>query len=93
MDIFAELEKLRREHYVNDADCWFSCPKSGECCDEWMITHAECTCGAGEHNETLDGVIEWLKDPIKAIEDIAKINQILYVITFYKRQGSWESNK
>jgi len=61
MDIFAELEKLRKKHYVNDEDCWFSCPKSGECCDEWMIEHSECRCGADEHNETLDGIIEWLK--------------------------------
>ena len=27
------LGSLRQTHYVCE-DCWYSCPKSGECCDD-----------------------------------------------------------
>jgi len=62
MDIFAELEKLRRVHYVCDEDCWYSCPKSGDCCNNLYKSNDKCDCGAEKHNETLDGIIEWLND-------------------------------
>lgn len=59
MDIFIELEKLRRGHYSCD-DCWYSCPKSDEgCCSHF--THTECDCGAEESNEVLDEIIAYLK--------------------------------
>ena len=74
MDIFAELEKLRRSHHVCDEDCWYSCPKSGENCMDNEVgplnDRGSCDCGADKHNETLDGIIEWLKGPITHIVDI-----------------------
>ncbi len=45
------LGKLRREHEVCD-DCWYSCPKSGECCQENVSP--ECNCGADEANAIID---------------------------------------
>ena len=59
MDIVAELEKLRRTHLVVDEDCWYSCPKSGGCCND--VSGDDCNCGADDHNKILDGVIKWLR--------------------------------
>jgi len=56
MDIFAELEKLRMKHHEND---WYTCPKHPSY--EYGDKSGECNCGADDHNETLDGVIEWLE--------------------------------
>ena len=60
MDIIKELEKLRREHYWNASDCWYSCPKSadGSCNDSEMD---ECTCGADRHNRQLDRIIGYVR--------------------------------
>lgn len=57
-NVLAELEKLRLEHYECQGDCWFSCPLSGECCDE--NTNRVCNCGASKHNELLDRIIKEL---------------------------------
>ena len=56
-ELDAALEALRRTHHVNDEDCWYSCPQSGECCrdDAPMMS---CDCGADAHNAILDTVIE-----------------------------------
>jgi hypothetical protein len=54
----AELEKAlqlsKLSHYVCD-DCWYSCPVSGECCDERQ--GAECNCGAEAHNARIDSAL------------------------------------
>lgn len=60
MDIFAELEKLRREHLVVGGDCWYSCPKSDDCCNE--LPEDMCTCGADADNALLDAIIAELHD-------------------------------
>jgi len=64
MDIMAELEKLRRTHLVVEEDCWYSCPKSGECCNS-VQNETNCNCGADEHNEILDGIIKELSKVLK----------------------------
>lgn len=71
MDIFAELEKLRRVHHVCDGDCYYSCPKSGECCDDQANEAGNCDCGADKHNDTLDGIIQYMKDPVWVGLDLA----------------------
>lgn len=46
----SDLAKRLREkvsHYECE-DCWYSCPKSGECCNENAGT--DCTCGADDEN-------------------------------------------
>lgn len=56
MTTFAELlNSLRRSHLVVDGDCWFSCPKSGECCNE--VLKDVCTCGADAHNARIDAAL------------------------------------
>ena len=47
MDIFAELEKLRMPTH--------------ECEEAMGFSGKKCHCGNHEHNETLGGIIEWLK--------------------------------
>lgn len=54
MDLTKELEALRRTH-VTCEDCWYSCPKSGECCNEYE--GSECNCGADEANERIDAIL------------------------------------
>lgn len=67
--IFIELEKLRHKHYTNDEDCWYSCPKSGECCNSER-DNDECTCGADTYNEILDQVIQKIKTQIASIKRV-----------------------
>jgi len=49
------LKANRREHDVVD-DCWYSCPKSGECCND-MADPTECLCGADDYNALVDDLI------------------------------------
>ena len=51
------IESLRRAHLVVE-DCWYSCPKSGDCCNHEL---EDCTCGADSHNKTLDKIIAILE--------------------------------
>jgi hypothetical protein len=59
----AENERLRallieskRPHLVCDGDCWYSCPASGECCNE-KRSRTECDCGANEWNAKVDAIL------------------------------------
>ena len=51
-DLLSSLEKeiysLKRDHYVCDSDCWYSCPLSNECCDD--SRELKCDCGADKQN-------------------------------------------
>ena len=56
-DVQAEIQRYRallleskRSHYVCE-DCWYSCPESGECCDE---REKKCNCGASAWNAKVD---------------------------------------
>lgn len=48
----AALRSLRREHYVCDDDCWYSCPASGQCCDSARGT--ACDCSAEKDNAMIN---------------------------------------
>ena len=63
-----EIDRLRNAlmaakipHQVVDDDCWFSCPLSGECCND--KAPQVCTCGADDHNAKIDAALvperEW----------------------------------
>lgn len=54
-----DLNALRRVHHVEEADCWFSCPLSGECCSDESPNQEpkQCTCGATAHNLKIDQII------------------------------------
>jgi hypothetical protein len=49
------LESLRRQHLVVD-DCWYSCPKSGECCNDMWVDR--CLCGADAHNARIEAALD-----------------------------------
>lgn len=51
------IENLRRKHYECE-DCWYSCPKSGECCND--DAGDDCTCGADQHNARVDSLLRAL---------------------------------
>ena len=51
------LKALYRTHRECE-DCWYSCPKSGECCDD---RQEDCNCGANQHNKKVDEAIEKLE--------------------------------
>lgn len=46
-----------RDHHIDDDDCWYSCPMSGESSDPLPIG---CSCGASRHNEKLEEAFERL---------------------------------
>ena len=48
------LEEARRPHVVVE-DCWYSCPASGECCND--EAGERCDCGADAHNAAIDAAI------------------------------------
>ncbi len=48
------LRAAKRQHLIVD-DCWYSCPKSGNCCDD---SAEGCRCGADKHNAAIDAAIE-----------------------------------
>ena len=56
------LNKLRRQHYVNDDDCWYTCiaatdeADGNHSCNEQAP--GDCDCGAGEFNKELDEIIK-----------------------------------
>ena len=46
------LKSLRRDSHYECEDCWYSCPKSGECCND--NASDRCTCGADAVNTLID---------------------------------------
>jgi hypothetical protein len=51
----ALLLESKRTHYVCDGDCWYSCPKSGQCCNE--EPKDKCDCGADAWNAKVDAAL------------------------------------
>jgi hypothetical protein len=57
--IVAEVNKLTLQHHQCE-DSWYSCPKSEDgCCDE--NAGDKCNCGAEEHNNQVNRVIEIIR--------------------------------
>ena len=54
-ELLKALEGTRRSHFVLEDDCWYSCPKSGRCCND--NAGDDCNCGADAHNARIDAVI------------------------------------
>lgn len=50
------LGRLRLEHKEVEGDCFWSCPKSGSCCNDDLAVDY-CNCGADAHNAILDEII------------------------------------
>lgn len=59
-EIKTKLESIRMGHHINVEDSWFSCPKSGDCCNE-ALPNDYCNCGADDRNKTIDEIIEMLE--------------------------------
>jgi len=51
------LRDLRSDHHYDCEDCFYSCPKSGECCDE-RLANSECTCGVDQRNAIIDDALK-----------------------------------
>lgn len=51
----AALEGAKRHHLIVD-DCWYSCPMSGECCND-ELPKDKCTCGAEAHNSKVEAAL------------------------------------
>ena len=52
----AVLKSLRSDKHYTCDDCWYSCPKSGECCND--NKGDECDCGTDRQNAIIDNAIE-----------------------------------
>lgn len=48
------VDSLKKGHYECD-DCWYSCPKSGNCADD-TLDDDECNCGVDRENARLDAI-------------------------------------
>lgn len=53
----AALAAAKREHLVLEEDCWYSCPKSGQSCND-DADSSSCTCGADYHNAAIDRTLK-----------------------------------
>ena len=51
----AALQAAKIPHLVVGGDCWFSCPASGECCNDNL--DGKCDCGADKHNAAIDAAL------------------------------------
>ena len=51
------LRDLRSDHHYDCEDCFYSCHKSGECCDE-RLANSECTCGMDQRNAIIDDALK-----------------------------------
>ena len=49
------LEGLRSDQHMVVEDCWYSCPKSGECCDPQAGD--DCWCGVDARNAVIDAAL------------------------------------
>lgn len=54
MQLETALRSVKRSHHICE-DCWYSCPASGECCND--NEGNECNCGADRHNAAIDTAI------------------------------------
>ena len=55
-ELLADLERLRRDHHVEEEDDFYSCPESHDNPVE------DCNCGANDHNARLNGLIQRVKE-------------------------------
>lgn len=51
------LSMAKIPHLIVDEDCFYSCPKSGGCCND-NIDDSYCDCGADKHNKAIDNVLK-----------------------------------
>ena len=56
-ELVAKLNRLKMPHTVV-GDCWYSCPKSGECCND--LAGDDCNCGADKYNTKVNELIAWV---------------------------------
>ncbi len=54
------LEELRQKikHHDCEGDCYYSCPKSGGCCNKYIDTD-HCDCGADALHEIIDNALKY----------------------------------
>lgn len=57
-ELVAKLKGLKISHVVVEGDCWYSCPKSGECCND--LAGDDCNCGADKYNTKVNELIAWV---------------------------------
>lgn len=71
-DLEQAIAALRQSHAICD-DCWYSCPKSGECCNEGAGD--ECNCGADALNAKVDAILRALPPAPQAdaSDDVLKV--------------------
>jgi len=56
------VKLLHRKHYICD-DGWYSCPASGDCCNEDRLGDdgfGKCNCGVDEYNAQVDKALALL---------------------------------
>jgi hypothetical protein len=59
------LGAAKIKHLVVE-DCWYSCPESGECCNDYA--HG-CDCGAEAHNTRIDAALAVAREALAAAQE------------------------
>ena len=59
-ELLADLERLRRDHHVEEEDGFYSCPRSED--PHPSRKFEDCNCGARAHNARLNGLIQRVKE-------------------------------
>ena len=62
-----------RPHTVIDEDCWYSCPMSGQCCNDELPEY-KCNCGAASHNAEVLALVDDTENHDIVKEKIAEID-------------------
>jgi hypothetical protein len=88
-EIISTLNGLKQTHLILD-DCWYSCPKSGECCKD-DYDENECDCGADNTNKKIDRIIELFKDTSKTdVKDLFMVERL--AVKFCEQYGYSEGS-
>ena len=62
-DLVAALEASKRKHFILEEDCWYSCPKSGQCCND-DADETRCNCGADRDNAVIDNALAKVREKL-----------------------------
>src|SRR3990167_8003446 len=65
--LVAKLEPVA--HYICEEDCWYSCPKSGDCCED-RVDENKCFCWADNENKLRAEVVTALTAALEDRKDI-----------------------
>jgi hypothetical protein len=92
----AAVEKATKEahvpHLIVDGDCWFSCPLSGECCND--EEPERCNCGADERNAAIQSALAAVRwEALQQAGDVVADSDTLWKMIDAARRAHEEGSR